>query len=186
MSRSAWVAGALAVAALYYVGTQDQESTPSRDQASREARLDKLQAQDRIEATRLESEEERDTAAALARAEFQDTQTEIDSLERSGAVCGVVQQVEHHGEVEGSPTFIDLNYAYPDPRRSVILVWEEDYDDVSEKIARIAPGERACGLGTPKRYRGVLTAEAAGPGEIVHAPDPESVPAGNHPDLLTP
>lgn len=62
----------------------------------------------------------------------------------------------------GSPTFINLEYAYPDARRLTLLIWRENranFPTAPERMFR--PGRLVCAEGYLTRYRGAAQIEVS-------------------------
>lgn len=62
----------------------------------------------------------------------------------------------------GSPTFIDLQFAYPDRRRLTLVIWREDranFPSAPERMFR--RGVKVCAQGVVTRYRGVAQIEVS-------------------------
>jgi DNA/RNA endonuclease YhcR with UshA esterase domain len=62
----------------------------------------------------------------------------------------------------GSPTFIDLEFAYPDARRLTLVIWEEDrgsFPSAPERMFR--RGSTVCAQGYVSRYRGAAEIEVS-------------------------
>ena len=60
----------------------------------------------------------------------------------------------------GRPTFIDLGFAYPNPRRLTLLIWGRDrsnFPTAPERMFR--PGTLVCAQGVIASYRGVAQME---------------------------
>ena len=62
----------------------------------------------------------------------------------------------------GAPTFIDLQYAYPDPRRLTLVIWREDRANFPSAPERMFKrGTLVCAQGRVARYRGVPEIEVS-------------------------
>jgi hypothetical protein len=62
----------------------------------------------------------------------------------------------------GSPTFIDLGFAYPDTRRLTLVIWQEDrgnFPTAPERMFR--RGKTVCAQGVVSRYRGAAQLEVS-------------------------
>lgn len=62
----------------------------------------------------------------------------------------------------GSPTFIDLQFAYPHPRRLTLVIWKEDrinFPTAPERMFR--RGTMVCAQGVVRRYRGAAQIEVS-------------------------
>jgi hypothetical protein len=62
----------------------------------------------------------------------------------------------------GAPTFIDLQYAYPDPRRVTLVIWQENrlnFPAPPERMFR--RGTVVCAQGRVARYKGAAEIEVS-------------------------
>lgn len=75
-------------------------------------------------------------------------------------VKGRIASVYYARTSSGSPTFIDLGFAYPDRRRLTLVIWREDrgnFPSAPERMFR--RGSLVCAQGVVSRYRGAAQIE---------------------------
>jgi DNA/RNA endonuclease YhcR with UshA esterase domain len=70
----------------------------------------------------------------------------------TATVCGVAASVHTASNSQGTPTFVNLDKAYP-AQVFTILIWGEDLGKFSPKPSAWA-GKRVCATGTITSYRG--------------------------------
>jgi len=77
-------------------------------------------------------------------------------------VKGRVASVYYARSSRGSPTFIDLQFVYPDRRRLTLVIWAEDrinFPSAPERMFR--RGRVVCAQGRVGRYRGAAQIEVS-------------------------
>lgn len=85
-----------------------------------------------------------------------------DHIGEEYTVCGPVVRATYRADVNGSPTFIDLGAAYPDPERLTVVIWGDDRDRFPYDPEAHLTGD-ICIEGLIDSYRGVVQIEAYGP-----------------------
>jgi len=96
-----------------------------------------------------------------------DTLTTSDAAKHIGenaTVCGVVAGVHTATNSKGSPTFVNLDKAYPS-HVFTILIWSSDLSKFSPAPASWS-GKRVCATGTISLYRNVPEIVAGEAGQI--------------------
>jgi hypothetical protein len=82
----------------------------------------------------------------------------------NATVCGVVAGVHTAASSKGSPTFVNLDKAYPN-QRFTILIWGNDLTKFTPAPSNW-DGKRVCASGTIALYRGIPEIVARQAGQI--------------------
>ncbi len=81
-------------------------------------------------------------------------------------VCGPVVDSKYATSTGGSPTFINIGKAYPDPDRFTILIWGDDRDKFSNPPESYYYQESICVNGLVEEYKGGLEIVVSDPSQI--------------------
>src|SRR5262249_34165807 len=82
----------------------------------------------------------------------------------NATVCGIVASTHYAGESRRSPTFVNLDKAYPN-QPFTILIWGEDLAKFNPKPTTW-DGKRVCATGTISSYQNRPEVVAKSPGQI--------------------
>jgi hypothetical protein len=81
-------------------------------------------------------------------------------------IRGRVASTKFAASSNGSPTFLDVGVAYPDPRRFTIVIWIENRARFGRPEVRYR-GKTICVSGLIRLYRGGAETVASSPSQIV-------------------
>jgi hypothetical protein len=81
-------------------------------------------------------------------------------------VQGPVASTNYAVASNGSPTFLNVGNAYPDPDRFVVVIWGEDRANFPVAPEAEYAGKTICLTGTVSDYQAVPEIEATDPGQI--------------------
>ncbi|MCB6992395.1 OB-fold nucleic acid binding domain-containing protein [bacterium 210820-DFI.6.37] len=89
-----------------------------------------------------------------------------DFIGETAQVKGSVENIYYANETSGSPTFIDLDFEYPDERRVTIIIWEENYSNVAEIVDNLSYGDIIFVTGKLEEYNGAVQIEVTDSDQI--------------------
>lgn len=81
-------------------------------------------------------------------------------------VKGSVESIFQSKESSGKPTFIDLDYEYPNPNRVTVIIWEEDLNNLEGILSHLEYGDIIYVKGMVEIYDGVAQIEVSDPDQI--------------------
>lgn len=81
-------------------------------------------------------------------------------------VCGDIADISILNDTNGRPTFIDMGEAYPSTERFTIVIWEENYEDVSFVLEDITYTSTIFVEGVVEMYDGIPQIEVTNSGQI--------------------
>ena len=81
-------------------------------------------------------------------------------------VYGNVASISLLNDTNGRPSFIDIGETYPSTNRFTVVVWGENYEDVSIALQNIGLGDTIFVEGVVEMYDGVPQIEVTNPGQI--------------------
>lgn len=89
-----------------------------------------------------------------------------DFVGEKATIKGSVESINQSKDSKGKPTFIDLDYAYPNKDRVTIIVWEENLNKLRETIDGLVYGDIVYVTGTIEMYDGVAQIEVSDSSQI--------------------
>lgn len=87
-----------------------------------------------------------------------------DHIGETATVCGVVASTHYSEQTKGSPTFVNIDKAYPN-QPFTIVIWGEDLGKFNPKPS-MWEGKRVCATGTISSYAGKPEIVAKAPGQV--------------------
>jgi hypothetical protein len=87
-----------------------------------------------------------------------------DHIGQKATVCGIVASTHYAAGSHGSPTFINLDKAYPN-QVFTIVIWGDDLSKFTDKPTSWE-GKKLCATGTIDRYRNIPEIVAKLPSQI--------------------
>jgi hypothetical protein len=87
-----------------------------------------------------------------------------DHIGEHATVCGVVASATFAARTKGQPTFLNLDYPYPQHIFTAVI-WGSDRPKFGQPEGTYK-GKRICVTGTIKAYRGVPEIVVTGPGQL--------------------
>jgi DNA/RNA endonuclease YhcR with UshA esterase domain len=84
---------------------------------------------------------------------------------RVATIVGPVASTKYASWSNGSPTFINMGVAYPNPRRFQVVIWSESRGAFGRPELRYR-GRTICVRGSVSSYEGVPEIEARSPSQI--------------------
>lgn len=93
-----------------------------------------------------------------------------DHVGKKATVCGIVASTHYAAQSKGTPTFINLDKAYPN-QIFTILIWGEDLPRFTDK-PNTWQAKRVCATGSITSYRGT-------PEIVIRSPDQVTVSKAN-------
>jgi DNA/RNA endonuclease YhcR with UshA esterase domain len=83
------------------------------------------------------------------------------------AVYGTVASTKYASGSNGKPTFLDMCYAYPDPNRLTVVIWDDNRDKFPQPPEHYYNGKAIYVSGLIVLYDGVPEIEVTSPSQIL-------------------
>jgi hypothetical protein len=83
------------------------------------------------------------------------------------AVYGTVVSTKYAVESNGKPTFLDMCYAYPDPNRLTVIIWDDNRDKFPQPPEEYYDSQTIYVSGLIVLYDGVPEIEVTSPSQIL-------------------
>ena len=98
-----------------------------------------------------------------SRDNWQDAEQYVDQVV---TICGPVVGTTYASTSDGSPTFLNIGYDYPNPDRFTALIWGNYRENFPSSPESYYLGHNVCVVGKVELYRGVPEIEITGPDSI--------------------
>ena len=81
-------------------------------------------------------------------------------------ICGPVVGTAFRGDVDGSPTFLNIGYDFPNRERFHVVIWGRNLQNFSYEADTLYNGREICVTGDVVLFEGVVETEVVKPGQV--------------------
>ena len=84
-------------------------------------------------------------------------------------VKGPVAIIDHHSDIDGAPTYINLGASYPDRERFTLVIWGRNVEHFQPFLDEVQIGDMLCATGQVSEYQEISQIQMRSPGQVEFA-----------------